>query len=380
MKILTVGIPSSPFEHEYKIHYSIFKSYGTAVGFSDLGHESYLMSRKLSEEKNNVILKSYKDIDIDFVKNLDLVIFTVEGGVEKSIKASKGLSWLERKKLSGSKDKLPMMIVKMGKHNWLKKTSWGEKKAYNLFDYFFAQEEGFAKSMQRDFGTKNKIFYSQMGVHKDMPKKSVVSPFFRRKNNLIYMGRLRHFPSKMPFLINLMKKLGPNYHLNILPGSFSKPEDLLDKLNDKGRNKFGPQVKENFEWLCDYFSVCKNITVLYPVEWGKHWDYLYHSDIGLDLAPGWGNKKSIAGNAKLLEYMAAGLPTVTEPGVGNVHILKKSKGGLITSKNGDLDSYYKSVLKVSESKFNRLKISKTTIDNNNWEIRARDMLKDIGLL
>lgn len=379
MRILVAGIPSSPFEHTYKVHYSIFKSFGTAVGFADLGHEVFLMSKKLYQNKDGVQLKPHKDIDIDFVKTLDLVVFTVERGIEKAIDASQGLLWLENEKLSKSSNHLPKMVVKMGGHRWMDNSRWGKKRAHELFDYFFAQEPGFADAMREDFKDSKKIFHSRMGVFKEMPLKSKNSPFKLFKNNLFYMGRMRHSPSKMPFLIDVMSKLGSDFHLNILPGSFSKPPELLDRLNSQGKNKFGAQTEENFQWLVNYFSKCKNITIHRPANWGDHWDYLYHSDIGLDLSPHWKETKSTAGNAKLLEYMAAGLPTVTEPSVGNVEVLKQASGGLITSKTGDVDIYCDAIRNISNMIFNRQEISRITIKNNNWKIRAKDMLRDMEL-
>ena len=186
-----------------------------------------------------------------------------------------------------------------------------------------------------------------------------------------------HNPTRLPFIANMMKQLGDEFHLNILPGSFSKPPGLLGAINDGGRNKFGPQVEENYVWLVNYFFKIKNITVHRPVPWGDHWNYLHHSHLGIDFAPNC-RKKSIAGNAKLLEYMAAGLPSITERGTGNSELIRGRKFGIVVDSSRDLSEYCDAVKSASKVRYDRGMISRVTISDNNWEKRARDMLRDIG--
>jgi glycosyltransferase involved in cell wall biosynthesis len=376
MRILVAGIPANPFEHNYRIHYSIFKSYGAATGFAELGHKVFFMSKNMKEERDGLILKPYAEMDIDFIKSIDIVIFGLETGVEKVINASKGLLWAEKEKLKGRKNDVPLFIVKQGKHTWMKKSRWGYKDGYRLFDYFFSQEPEFAQFFKNDVGDSlNKIYYSQMGVFKDMPKKQAKTPFKRYKYNLLYMGRMRQSPSRMPFMMEMMDRLGPDFHLNVLPGTFSKPKELLDKLNAKEANKFGAQVEENYQWLVDYFSICPNITVHRPAQWGDHWQYLYHSHLGIDFSPHWKNSKYPAGNAKLLEYMAAGLPSITEASVGNSELVSQANGGIIVPNTGNMNQYCAAIKKALSMKWDRNRISKITIRNNSWEVRAKEMIK-----
>jgi len=380
MKILVAGIPSSPFEHDYKIHYSIFKSFGAATGFADLGHEVYFMSKHDSSIRDNVIFKPCDEIDQDFVSKLDLVIFALELGVEKSINASSGLLWAEKEKMNNSKLRLPLFIVKMGKHQWLEKSRWGYENGYKLFDFFFSQEIDFATQFKKEIKDPlRKIHYSNMGVFKSIPSKTDVSPFVLNKYNLIYIGRMRQSPSRMPFMIEMMDKLGTQFNLNILPGTFSKPDGLVDRLNDNGQNKFGAQTEENYQWLVNYFKVCPQIIIHKPVEWGQHWNYLQHSHLGIDFSPHWSNSKYPAGNAKLLEYMAAGLPSITEKSVGNSELVTQANGGIIVEKTGDLGLYCVAIKKALSIKFDSDKISKITINNNSWERRAIEMIDIMGL-
>lgn len=378
MKILVAGIPANPFEHNYRIHYSIFKSYGAATGFAKLGHEVYFMSKNMNEERDGLILKPYSEIDIGFVKSLDMVIFGLETGVQKCISASKGLLWAEKEKLKGRQKDLPLFVMKQGKHTWMAKSRWGNKKAYNLFDFFFSQEPEFAEFFKNDIGDPdNKVFYSYMGIFENMPLKKRKAPFEKAKYNLLYMGRMRQHPSRMPFMMEMMDKLGEDFRLNVLPGTFSKPKGLVDKLNSKGRNKFGAQVEENYQWLVNYFSPCKNIVIHRPVQWGDHWQYLYHSHIGIDFSPHWKDKKYPAGNAKLLEYMAVGLPSVTEASVGNSELVTEANGGIIVPNTGHMNQYCSAIKKALSMKWDRESISNITIQNNSWKKRAQDMLKDM---
>jgi glycosyltransferase involved in cell wall biosynthesis len=173
-------------------------------------------------------------------------------------------------------------------------------------------------------------------------------------------------------MINIMKKLGNDYHLNILPGTFSKPDLKY------GRNKFGPEKPEEFKWLVDYFSSANNITIHKPVEWGEHWNYLYHSDLAIDFSPNSGCQKHLAGNAKLLEYLASGLPVVVETGPGNLQLLKDCNGGIIIKQASDFLDYVDGIYTAIKHPFDRNKISNITITNQNWGVRAKNIISIIG--
>ena len=372
MRVLVLGITASPFEVEYQIHYSVHKIFGTATGFADLGHETFLMAKKDTSMIEGVQLKPYSTMDKEFINSMDLIVFTIEGGVEKCIKASSGLTWLFEERVVGNRHH-PKIVSKMGKHTWMSKTPWNLRGCYDIFDYFFMQEVGFASAFNSAIGDiDNKIFVSKMGVPKKIVDKPKLPPFEKSKYNLLYMGRMRQTPSKMPFMINMMNLLGDNFKLIILPGTFSKP-------GFKGRNKFGPQTPENFKWLQDFFSPATNIDVHYPVNWGQHWKYLQHADLGIDFAPHHKVRKYPAGNAKLLEYMTAGLPSITEENSGNSELIEIASGGLILNQGSSPNNYAAAIKKSLSMRFDRPKISKITIKNNNWELRAEEMLLNMEL-
>ena len=81
MKIVFAGIAQTPFENKFKIHYSVFKTFGAATGFSELGHDVYLVSKNTRETKDGVKFLPYKDMDKDFFKDVDWIIFGQERGV-----------------------------------------------------------------------------------------------------------------------------------------------------------------------------------------------------------------------------------------------------------------------------------------------------------
>lgn len=377
MKILIIGNINSPFENEFTIHYSVYKSYGAATGFASLGHQVYYLTRFSEDSINNVQFIPYAKITKDFLLNLDLIIFGLELAIDKVVSTVPGLHQILESRKAGKKIG-PTMVVKHTSHKWILKSRWTFDETYKMFDFFFCQEEGFSHEMKKINGDPlKKIFVSEMAVPDDIPERGR-APFDRYKYNLIYMGRMMHSPSKMPFIIQLMKNLGSDFHLNILPGSFAKPKELLDKLNNNGINKFGSDLEENYQWLVRYFGVCKNITVHRPVTWGRHWNYLQNSDLGLDLSPNWSTSRSTAGNAKLLEYLATGLPVITEAGTGNSHLIKQENNfGIIVDKICDVDLYSKAIKKMLSLKYNRDKIALSIKTHNSWKVRAQEMLKII---
>lgn len=373
MRILFAGIASSPFESQYKLHYSVFKTFGAAQGFAQMGHEAFLLSKNEVGIMDLVKLKPASEIDREFLDSLDYIIFGQERGVEVVLDNVPIIDSIIKEKFEGKRS-TPKVIVKTGKHTWISKSKrWTYQNVHKAIDYLVCQEPSFAETARREIPNLN-IQFSQMGVFENMPEKKAKSPFKKHKYNLVYMGRMRQNPSRMPFMIDIMENLGSDFHLNILPGSFSKPKHLLDKKNKSGVNKFGVQEKENYDWLVNYFSVCKNITVHKPVEWGDHWQYLYHSHLGLDFSPHWSNEKYPAGNAKLLEYMAAGLPSITESSVGNSELVIEANGGIIIPEAGNLNLYCTSIKKALSMKWDRDKISDITIKNNSWKKRAEEML------
>lgn len=368
MKILICSSKACFFEFERKIHYSVRKSFEFAKGLFNNGHEVYVLSKDFTDTVSGVRHIRYRDIDERFMLSLDCIFFTIEGHFEKCIDSSQHILNLVKRKAGGENLK-PYIIVKTGRQRFLSDTNRGEKFYLKAIDFFILQEKRFADDCARDLLGKSEatISYSMMGTPKNgYTTKS--NPYVNHsdKKNILYMGRLRQSPSRMPFLLNIAKKLGSEYLIHILPGTFSKP-------NGVGRNKFGPENEENYLWLCNYFSI-ENIIVHKPVDWGDHWDFVYNADVGIDFSPNASKGKYPAGNAKLLEYMSAGLPSVTEITSGNSELVYDSNGGMVVKDIYNEDSYCRAIMHVANHEYNREEISKITREGNSWEKRAAECI------
>lgn len=368
MKILICSSKACFFEFERKIHYSVRKSFEFGKGLLNNGHEVYVLSKNFTDTVSGVKHIRYRDIDSKFVSSLDCIFFTIEGHFEKCIDSSDHILDLVKRKSSGKKTK-PYIVVKTGRQRFLKNTNRGEEFYLKAIDFFILQEKKFADDCIKDIeGRSNAVVsYSKMGTPNDSYtiNNNPYTNYFDKKN-ILYMGRLRQNPSRMPFLLNIARKLGDEYLIHILPGTFSKP-------NGVGRNKFGPEKEENFLWLCNYFS-SENIIVHRPVDWGDHWDFVYNADVGIDFSPNKSNQKYPAGNAKLLEYMSAGLPSVTEITSGNSELVYASNGGVVVENIYDEKSYCSAIVHVANHEYDRERISKITKESCSWEKRAAECI------
>ena len=111
---------------------------------------------------------------------------------------------------------------------------------------------------------------------------------------------------------------------------------------------------------------------------GEHWNFLHHANIGIDVAPSLHRKGVGGGNAKLLEYMAAGLPSISEIGVTNLDVMTKVNGGIVVQAN-NVNSYVRGIQKMQEMQFSRSKISKLTRTMNGFKARALEIVEYLGM-
>ena len=362
-KALIIGGLLAPLETP-QIHYSGTKDINLALGFKKFCKSVYMVSKKVNEERDGINYIPLSHLSLEFLDSFDLILFTREQYVESILMRNPEME----KYIFDYPDRRAVLVSRMGSSAWMDRTRWGRQKIYDAFDFHFPQTTEFAEAMKLKShdDPECKIHPSAMAVPTFLPEPAE-SPFDDSKCNLIYMGRMRHRESRMPTMIQIMKRLGQSYHLNILPGTFSKPNIT------EGRNKFGPETEENFKWLTDYFSL-ENITVHKPVEWGQHWNYLQHSDIAIDFSPNPKMSKHSAGNAKLLEYMAVGIPVVVEIGPGNLDLVRDCDGGIILPQGADVKQYVAGIKEAVAKRFDRADISKITIRNQNWNVRAKQIL------
>lgn len=363
-KVLIIGGHTSPFEQE-QLHYSGTKDINLAIGFRRYCKSVFMVSKKDTETHNGIQFVPLSDISFEFLDSFDLILFTREQFIETILVRNKDFE----KYIFNYPDRHAILVCRMGSSEWMNRTRWGRKQLYKHFDIHLPQTKSFASKMKADNRNDphNKIYHSPMAVPTKLPEKKE-SPFIKHKYNLVYMGRMRHNPSRMPDMVKIMNGLGDDFHLNILPGTFSKPTAIT------GRNKFGPEVQENFEWLVEYFSKASNITVHKPVPWGEHWNYLQHSDYAIDFSPNSKVAKHPAGNAKLLEYMAVGLPVIVEVGPGNLELVRDCDGGIIIDQGSGPSKYIQGIKEATTTKFDRKRISAITIKRQNWNVRAKEIL------
>ena len=269
---------------------------------------------------------------------------------------------------TSKREMFPIICARYGNHRTISSIYANVNEFYDSWDFHFVQTLGFAKEFVCSLSngdTAGKICVSDMAVPSVIQK---VKPI--EMDSLIYMGRLRHNPSRYDFIKSVMTESNLNLKLNVFPGSFSKDDD---------KNKYGSDNPDNIEWLKKRLEH-PNITVHPPVNWGKHWAYLMGSSYGFDLSPRFRNRGYSGGNAKLLEYMRAGLPTVTEPGTTNSNLLSLCNGGIIAKKSYCVESYCEALEQLVGTLWNREEIKRRVIETNSWEVRVKEMINNMSIV
>lgn len=365
-RVLVFGQKCTQFERDLKAvhHYSSVKKFNMAKGFKYHTPEVFLGSRKSRKVIDEINFVPISEITADFLQSMDLIIFTIELSVESICNLNKNIGKL----VINKENRHPIMCCRMGHHQWISKTKWSFKEVYDMFDFHFPQTPYHSQQMKKTANgdPESKIYPSPMAVPDIIPTRTENPIFSQKVINLIYMGRLRQSPSKLSILKSMMIKLGPKYHLRVYCGGYNKPGSS---------KKLSPYNNEtNLLWLKNYFLPLKNVTVNDPLIWGSHWNYLHHSDVGIDFSPNIRSTPYPAGNAKLLEYMAVGLPTVVERGPGNLYLLENAGGGIVLQNGASAKKYSNAVKKITTMNFDRDKISKFIIKRNCWSVRTKQIL------
>lgn len=363
MNILIIG---GIYDPKALYHYSDIKTSQLALAFINLGHIVTMPLESDHHDFPSIRKVAFKDID-PYCYNL--IIFTRENFIKEFCDQYPIVNDICHRKV----DKIggfPIICARYGRYLWYKNIYSSVHEFYNSFDYHFLQEYSFCRRLILDLGGSidyKNICYSNMACPTDIivPEKS---PFNTNKKNLLYIGRLRHNPSRYSFIIDFMKELGPGYNLNIIPGSFNKDHTATEKFNPR----------DSKDWLVDRFKKSVNINVLDPVKWGDHWNYLFHADYGLDFSSS--IRGNGGGNAKLVEYMRAGLPSITEPSVSNSNLIYLCKGGVIAKRTANLNDYLSAFHDLESNCWDRVAISKIMKSVNSWEIRASELLNNISIV
>jgi hypothetical protein len=365
MRILLIG---GLKDNKARYHYSDTKTLQLALGFISLGHTVFMPEDSDHHDHPNIQKVS---LDVLCPQGFHMIMFTRENFIKYYWDKYPVIQQIMTKNVEKF-DKFPLICARYGSHYWYKNFFKSVDDFYASFDYHFPQEYSFCKRLIFDMSVTDggRIWPSNMAVPQYLSF-SETSPFEKDKKILLYIGRLRQVPPRYDFIIQFMKTLGNDYRLLIIPGSFNK-------IIQEESTKFNPvQDVESKQWLVNRFAETNNISVLDPVPWGPHWDYLYHADYGIDFSPSM--KGSGGGNAKLTEYMRAGLPTLTEPSVTNSWLIHFCKGGIIAPSSYDLEGYVDAFRRLESTQWDRSHISCTMSETHNWSVRANEMLCNIGI-
>ncbi len=410
-----------------KRHYSLTKGFYLAEGFSKLLNCYYLTTGQ-SEKYGNINLINLECINNDFLKEIDIVLFIREMNLIQIIDSNKFL-----KNMLFNKNRNQIICIKGDTFSFLyaKKYKFYKEeftKKYNLkfmdfckdaFDVICCQTKEYKDIALNHIKVrypkyyefiKSKIFISRMGIpnvypldfniknpydinhnyccntFNDLGKDKALHPICYTdrcskfnstksrinynvpKIKIIYMGRIKTDGGKILFLMrDIMKKLGEKYELHIFPGRFVIPNCSV--------SVFSPKFPSNLEILRDsIFCTCNNVIIHYPYDDNDKTKYVQYADIGIDFSstrPK--NKKTTAGNTKLLEYCYYGLKVVTEENVNNFHLVQAGKNGILLHGIASVDDYVTAIKKLKNTKIDRNYTINTTIKNNSWDIIAKEL-------
>lgn len=406
---------------DYKVmnhlHFSITKGFELARGWSVLNKVYFLTTGK-TEIFENVNLINVDEIDYVFLTSLDIILFIRETIVHVILDKWKLLKKYIDDNLPNKDGRRTKFGVKSDSYGWVGDkdfNQWtlkhynmkGPKWAYAVFDVLYAQTLELLNGTKREFkeSALEKLKISAMAVPGSVPDKAIYdNPFTldhaycvpyaenmtrssallplpmidnpilpKLRKILIYTGRLKIDGGKIMYMLrDIMQKLGDDYELHIFPGSFVIPDMDIPRLSAKNT--------QHLQLMRDHvFPDSTNIYIHFPYQHDDRFKYLYYADIGIDFSQSRpANVTSPQGNAKLLEYCSAGLPTVTERNVNNSHVLSDAKNGILLPGVATVDEYVDAIKKLAETNVDREYAKRVTLKNHNWTMRASEIIKDFS--
>ena len=407
------------YHQQIKNHFSLTKGYYFSKGLSEIKNNNiYFLTTGANIKEDNLNFINDKNIDEDFLKNINLILLIKESNFVDIIEKYPLIkNWIFEKKenqyLAIKSDSLTWVYSKANITLFKKKynMNWVEFVA-NYFDILFVQTEEFRKFsiniIKRRFGTNladkisKKIFISRMGVPDVIPFNDEINPYdikhsycldnhYKLKNDyalhalpytlknrnynknsldeydskktiIIYTGRIKVNGGKIFYdMRDIMKKLGNQYELHLFPGRFILP-DIDVKV-------WSPKYTDNLQTIRDYiFGSCSNVIIHHPYDMNNKTKWVQHADIGIDFSSARpNNKKTEAGHAKVLEYCYYGLKVVCEKNICNSYLVSNANNGILLDNIASVDEYVDAIKKVREITTNKIKISQTTINDSGWE-------------
>lgn len=410
-------------------HYSLDKGLNLGIGLMNNGCDvDYVVATK-TYINNNIKYVNYLDLTSETINLYDFVIIVREGIIEELFK-----TFIELKKVFFDSNKKTKIIIKSDSCNWildknLRKYIGSEVQINqssssiikwinsNINVICVQNSEFYEKAIQHKI--KNQILLiSNMSVPLvDIDYNNIENPYktnysyCKEKKNLlhgeslipsyyiinnnvdelynlnkqrikiIYIGRIKTDQGKIIYMLkDIIDGLGDDYELHIFPGSF-----VLHNENTGNIERYSANNTNHLEMMRDtIFFNSKNVFVHCPFDHKDLEKFLWHADIGIDFSSSRPlNIKADAGNAKLLEYCFMGLPVVTEKNVNNSWLVTNCSNGVLLDGIGSVDDYIQAILQLSKineenrEKINRIKSSKITICNENWNLRAKQFIEDL---
>lgn len=151
----------------------------------------------------------------------------------------------------------------------------------------------------------------------------------------------------------------------------SQPEahrTLSDKLNAIGE-RVAPQARLFFAGPGDTrYLDRRHVTALGAISYEAAWQHMLHADVGIVVSAGafMHNNES----TKIYHYLRAGLPTVSEAGFPNDHVVLESGLGFIVPSN-DMDAMSARILEAARTSWDRDAGRHYIIANHTWDNRMQ---------
>lgn len=404
-------------------HYSLDKGLNLSYGLvNNECKVDYIVSNN-SFTENNINFINYKELGEENINSYDYVIIIREGIMDELFN-----KFIELKKFFFNPNKKAKIIIKSDSCNWLFDKNFRKyinnevninasipsvvKWINKNIDVICVQNREFYELGFSNGVNKNKMLISNMAIPEmTIDYNNLINPYLsdysycknkkslnsgdslfpkyysdnpnkihelksKKRIKIFYMGRIKTDSGRIIYVMkDIIDKLGDDYELHIFPGSF-----LLYDLETHKINKCSANNSNHLELLRDtVFPESKNVFIHCPFDHKDIHKYLWYADVGIDFSSSRPkNVKSNAGNAKLLEYCYMGLPVVTERNVNNSYLVDNCFNGIVLDDIGTTDDYVQSIISLTKKiKIDRKNASKITIQNENWNLRAKEFIYEL---
>lgn len=142
---------------------------------------------------------------------------------------------------------------------------------------------------------------------------------------------------------------------------------IIDKLNSLG-GRLAPHGRLFFVGPGDTRRLDERVvTNLGAVPYTASWQHMFHADVGIVVSAGafMHNNES----TKIYHYLRAGLPTVSESGFPNDHVVRESGLGFVVP-SGDMEAMAARTLEAAQTPWDAHAGVRYILSNHTWDARA----------